>query len=312
MKNNLFYKVMFLAFVAFAAYGSNANEKEDTQIEHSYFWKVEKDGKTSYFLGPIHELVSIDELPCSREVQHRLENSDLVFVEIDHRSQRSREVIDIQNQWRLSEDGKAFWALGKKSQEFLRERGISEKLNLYGYTSVLNNLCNYGVDNIDGIRLDEKITNRAYSKGIPVQELDDFDEKIERVMEELENTVNTFNQLSSEEFWKDIRLIDQRIKQFYQQCPPQELVDKIEVYKLGLSVFYLLEAVKILSVLDRDRWFSELEKRNVRWLSRFEEAHKNYDRIFLSGGLAHFIDPVSLVGMLKEKGYTVELVTCEN
>ena len=300
-------KVFILFFLFFTVYGSQA-----VQTRHPYFWKVQKDGKTSYLLGTMHKPTSVDELVCSKEIRHRLESSDLVFVEINHLSPESREVVDTQKQWMLSKHGREFWALGRKSQEFLKSKGVNERLNLYGYTLVLDNLCNYGVDDTSGLRLDERITNIAYSKEIPVQDLDDFNEKKDRVMSEHVKKVDDLNQLSSEEFWIAIRSIDQHITQFDQQCPPQQLVNIIDLYKIGMGGFHFLNTVDVLSVLEKEHFFLEIKRRNSRWLNRFEEAHKNYDRIFLAGGLAHFmnptgegavfINPVSFTGMLKDRG----------
>ena len=228
---NVFSKAIFLVFLLFVVYGSQAE-----QIEHPYFWKAEKDGKTSYFLGTIHEPILkrqmvpvsaslsfillnsprhkpfyMDSLLCSEEIQNHLEDSDLVFVEIDSFSARSREAIATQAQWMLSEDGKEFQALSEGSQEFLLDRGISPQLNLYGYTVVLDNLCNSGFKSVDGLRLDEQITRVAHSKGIPVQELDDFDERYEHFMRKRKQTADEYKQLSDKQFW---------IKIFFHSMPP--------------------------------------------------------------------------------------------
>ncbi len=66
-----------------------------------------------------------------------------------------------------------------------------------------------------------------------------------------------------------------------------------------------------LTVLQRIKILKEWARRNIQWVDRFEEAHQNYDRIFLIGGLAHFVNPASVVDWLKRKAYTVEPVICK-
>ena len=145
----IFRKMIFLLLV-FVFYGAYATAEEglptqQTPINHPYFWKVKKDGKTSHFLGtkhdpifmetkgemtslsiPIshkHKRTSVNELLCSDEIQHHVENSDLLFVEIDSFTEKSREAVAIQEQWMLSKDGREFQALSARSQDFLKSRG---------------------------------------------------------------------------------------------------------------------------------------------------------------------------------------------
>ena len=328
IEGNVFSKAIFLIFLVFTVYGSQAE-----QINHPYFWKVEKDGKTSHFLGTKHDPIfmetkgemtslsipishkhkgfSIDELLCSDEIQYHLENSDLLFVEIDSFTEKSREAVAIQEQWMLSKNGREFQALSARSQGFLKSRGISEQWNLYGYNVVLDNLCKYGFESLDGLRLDEQMTRIAHFKGIPVQELDDFNEKYERVMKERKETADTYKQLSDEQFWMEISLLNEDINHFYNECPPQWHIDMMESYISGKGLEDIEKLLEDLLFVKRWEHLFEWKERNVKWLNRFEEAHKDYDRIFFVGGLGHFVEPISLISMLKDRGYSVEPVSCE-
>ena len=308
---NLFYKIFFLVFVACAFCEVYAAGVEKSQIRHPYFWKVEKDGKTSHLLGTLHKPVSIGELPCSHKIRHHLENSDLVFVEINHRSERSRKAVETQKQWMLSKNGKEFQLLSKKSQEFLKSKGVSERLNFFGYNVVLTNLCAHGVDDIDGLRLDEKITDIAYSKGIPVRELDDFHRKYKRVMGEHRKKADTYKGLSNAQFIVEAQLLNRRMDYFFIVCPSLQEFFIMENYKFGNGMADIKRALDRLTQFQRMRQFERWGKRNIQWVNRFGEAHQNHDRIFLVGGLGHFVGSVSLIDMLKHKGYTVEPVTCK-
>ncbi|MDE0119066.1 MAG: TraB/GumN family protein [Bdellovibrionales bacterium] len=328
-RNSLLYKVFFLVLiVCFVFYEVYAIEPS-SQIRHPYFWKVEKDGKTSHLLGVVHEPIPIDELRCSREIQHRLEDSDLVFVELDYRTEQSKELINIQEQQMLSTDGREFQALNKKSQEFLRER-IGDQWNFYGYGLLLSNLCKYGVSRIDGLKLDEQITDAAYSKGIPLRELDDFHAKYTGFKEKLKKEGEFYNSLSNTEsiFTVEVNILNNRIDRFPKECPPQWLIDAKENYKYGnyRSIADIAQA----NVTDLSLLFN-LMKRNSEWVNHFEVAHQNHERVFLAGGLAHFVfnpfdnlvkdstglsiitisEPFSVVDLLRVRGYIVERMFCE-
>ena len=328
-KNHV-HQMIFLVLISyFIFYETHAIEMGNSQIRHPYFWKVEKDGKTSHLLGIVHEPISIDELSCSQEIQHSLENNDLVFVELNYRTERSKRVIDTQEQWMLSKDGREFQALSKKSQEFLKSKGVSEQWNLYSYSVLLSNLCKYGVSRIDGLKLDEQITDIAYSNKITVQELDSFHEKYNRIVGEQKKTADFYNGLSDTEsvFKVEINVLNNRINRFFRECPPKWLVDVTEDYKSGRGIVDIVQA----NVAPLDSYsYLKIMERNIQWVNRFEEAHQSHERIFLAGGLVHFIfnpfnslvkdstglaivvvNPFNVIDFLRIKGYTVKRVVCE-
>ncbi len=328
-KNHV-HQVVFLVLISyFVFYEAYAIEPGSSQIGHPYFWKVEKDGKTSHLLGVVHESILIDELPCSQKIQHSLKNSDLVFVELDHRTERSRTAIETQEQSMLSKDGREFQALSRKSQEFLRNRGVSEQWNLHGYSVLLSNLCKYGVSRIDGLKLDEQITDVAYSKGTLVQELNNFHEIYDPVRREQKKKADFYNGLSGTEsvFTEEINNLNDRINGFFRECPPKWLVDATEDYKSGRGIVDIAQA----SVMTFDSYsYLKLMERNIQWVNRFEEVYQSHERVFLAGGLTHFIfnpfnslvknsaeretvvlNPFNVIDFLRIRGYTVERVVCK-
>ena len=315
--NNLYCKVGFLLFITCVFCKVYAATEEDsqtdtTQINKPYFWRVEKDSKVSHFLGTIHFIISIDELPCSQEIQRHLENSDLVFVEHNHLLERNKKSAAAGKQLMLSKDGREFQALSKDSQEFLRNKGVSEQLNLYGYSKVLHHLCLHDVADVNGLILDNQITYAADSIGIPVQELDDS--IVDRFLKTQREKADAFNRLSGFKFQLEVGFLNGDIKMFSYNCPFSWYMDRLEHYKSGNRIEDIKNIEKYLGSLTvekRNEYILGWQTRNTQWLKRFEEAHQTHERIFLAGGLAHLIGPVNLMDMLKEKGYTIEPVTCK-
>lgn len=311
----IFKRVIFLFVVAFFVCGGHAKK-----IEHPYFWKVEKDGKVSYLLGAVNEPITINDLLCPVDIRLHLENSDLVLVETDFYSERNKEAVDARNQLMQSEDSREFRIFSPESQVFLRSKGVSENLNLYGYVTALTYLCAYGVPSIDGLTLAERILDVAHSKKIPVQELDDFDEKIIATMRQRERIARMYEQVTNTKLLTSIGLLeDRQIRPFDRKCPPQALVDTIEGYTSGLqAVRVVLDHLNRLNPWHQERYVHVIHEGSKRWLDRFEEAHKNYDRIFLIGELIHFmsfsfgdVGYRSILDMMEDKGYETEPVTCE-
>ena len=311
-------KIIVLTLIIFTICESGAAAKEESQIKRPFFWEVEKNSKTSHLLGTIHAIVAIDELLCSQDIQHSLENSDLVFVEYDYLLERNKKFVVAGKKLMLSKDGREFQALSGESQEFLRSKGVSEQLNLYGYSKVLHNLCMHGVADVNGLILDNRIAYTAYSKGTSVQELDDFIG--DHILEIEKKKADAFNRLSGFKFQLEVGFLNGDIKMFSHNCPFPWYVDKLEHYKLGnknedngkyLSSQGIEQYLNSLTAEKRRDYILELQTRNTQWLDRFEKNRQTHDHIFLAGGLAHLIGPFNLIDMLKEKGYTVKPVTCK-
>ena len=210
------------------AYGSQAE-----QMEHPYFWKVEKDGKASYLLGTAHLAISIDELMCSQEMRGQLEKSDLVFLETDPYSKDFIEAERQQAQWAVSKDGREFQAFSRESQEFLRSKGISETLNLFGYNTKLIRLC-HGLEDEKGV--DYHVKSIADSQKIPIQGLEDYYPLRWAMVETSRQRAEFYSQFSEVAFSMEIDRLDHYIKNFSQTCPPVDVVYMIEDYKSGFIV----------------------------------------------------------------------------
>ena len=227
---NVFSKAIFLVFLVFIVYGSQAE-----QIEHPYFWKVEKDGKISYLLGTFHGVIAIDELLCPQEIQQRLENSNLLLVESDYLSEQHRSFMAVIKQMKISTGGGEFQKLKKESQEFFRSRGVSEKMNFYGYSIAFRQLCRHGVEQTRGLILDDRITNVAYSNGISVWELEN-DIRYDLDIKEREKKKNAYDKLPEFKLELARKVLNRNIRQFSNECPPELLIKNIEDYKSGKGI----------------------------------------------------------------------------
>ena len=253
-----------------------------------YFWKVEKEGKTSYFLGTVHVGVSMDELMCRDEVLQQLAQSDLVFVETPSVQTEAFEQAVLQSLF--SADGSEFGQLKPVDQTFLREKGAGENFNWVGLyfflaAECLKNFLSQNPALSGSVRMDKDIESFASLREIPVNYLDDSAE----------------SQMFVLKSFVDRELIEDNIRS-YSDCPKQ-MKQIVESYKTGKD----LPPVS-MSPGETD---ALLTNRNKKWLNKFVSAIDNYDHIFLAAGVAHFFDPSSLLDMVRKEGFSVSRVSCK-
>ena len=307
-------KLVFLLLIC-VFYGAYAAAEEGlptqhTPINHPYFWKVEKDGNTSYLLGTFHSIITIDELLCPQEIQHRLENSDLLLVESNYLSEKHQDFMAVIRQMKVSTDGGEFQKLRKESQEFFRSRGVSEKMNFYGYSVAFRQLCRHGVEQTRGLILDDRITNIAYSNGISVSELE-RNTQYSRAIKEREKKRNTYDKLPEFKLELARKILNEKVRQFSNECPPELLIKNIEDYKSGKGIEDFKKYMSHLTPKERAADIAIMKERNLQWLERFEEAYQSHEGVFLVGGLSHFVDSFNFTNLLRDRGYVVEPVICE-
>ena len=265
-------------------------------INKPYFWKAEKNGKTSYFLGTIHNGISLDELFCSDVILTKLKNSDLVFTELGHWKGTPQ-----QKQWTKtlyhSPDGEDFNRLSPESQRFLEQNGINRELSYYALVFAVEDLCMKEAvgEEAAQVSLDRKVMAIALHLNIPLQALDTL--KLRKPMAKLDTK----------------ETIERRI-QNYHWCP-RIMRAMITSYKMGIPAPYKTKGLarwieNHYSTDEFDKWL--LKHRNEKWFTQFKEAHKNHDRIFVAAGNAHFTDAFNVIDMLKRDGFDVERVSCPN
>lgn len=262
-----------------------------------YFWKVEKDEKTSYFLGTVHYGVSLDELLCSDTILSKLKNSDLVLTELGRLSSDKQE----QKQWsealHYSSNGRDFKQLSPKSQKFLEQNEINKNLSFYALSHVLSYLCvkeAVGEEKVN-VKMDKEVVSIATLSNIPLQALDNLE-----LRKPLRNVVTKES-------------IEDRIKNFH-LCP-DILQAFITHYKTGTSAPYEAKGFakwieNHYSSTENSKW--SLKNRNEKWFTQFKTVHKNHDHIFIAAGRNHFMGAFNLIDMLRRDGFDIERVSCES
>ena len=116
----LFHFLLFLPYMAWA----------DVEVSHGpYFWQIEKDGKSSYVLGTMHDNVVFEELQCHQEIKGYLVSADFLLTEVPryisnlyeleelfHNRQSSQKTQNSQGLYSLSPSALDFFT--KKVKEF--------------------------------------------------------------------------------------------------------------------------------------------------------------------------------------------------
>ena len=275
--------IVFLSLLFLVSCGDRSRDPDEVlqgDQESPYFWKVEKDGKVSYWLGTIHIGVALHEVPCSPTIQQRLEASDLVWTEVgDIDPKEGKEV----SQALLSPHSQDFKSLSSSAQDFLKEKNLADHF-VYGvYATNLELLCfkeGLGISALS-VSMDDEVKKLAQFFKIPVKSLDDADDLKDMIL----------NAFTKED-------VEQQVKA-YPQCP-QQATQQVHQYKTGQ-----------LSQEVNDRVAEHLLKnRNQKWMKKFTSDYKNYEQIFIAAGALHFTGPFNLLDMLKEEGFDVQKVTC--
>lgn len=266
-------------------------------ISKPYFWKVEKDGKTSYFLGTLHHGVSLDELLCSDTIITQLKNSDLVLTELGGglSDPQQREVW--QKTLHISPNNKDFNQLSPESQRFLERNGVRKDLSYTAMFFAISKLCIIGAigEEAAQVRMDDQVEDTAMQLNIPLQGLDTLE--LRKPLKE---------HIMKKEY------IEQSIETF-PQCPIS-IQYLIYSYKRGRSSPYEVRGLNRwlqnrYSRNENDKWL--LKNRNEKWVDQFKEAHKNHDRIFIAAGNFHFTGAFNLVDLLRRDGFKIERVSCQ-
>ncbi len=257
------------------------NETNVEQGQPYYFWKVEKQGKVSYWLGTIHVGVSLLDLPCSYTVIDKLDNSDLCFTEtiLSEKTEQPYE-------GKFSPNNENFNQLNSNSQLFLTTKGLPENLSFLVYITVLEVMCIKETLGSAALHtmMDKQVEVAAQSKGIPVKALD---------------TPNAIKPLIDSTTKEDVVESIQN----YPQCLAN-IENSLNKYKQGKWLFS--------EDMEGEFYEHALKDRNEKWMAKFLSAYNNYNNIFVAVGVAHFIGPFNLIDMLKEAGFSVEQMSCSN
>ena len=291
-----------------------------------WFWKVEKDGKTLNIIGTFHIGVAFEELQCFEEISNSLDNSTLLFIEHDvspesefmqQLAKASNEIVDT--------TGQSFQSLSEESRQFLKEKIESniETLSYIGISFILGQVClsshsdllkelKSTLSSLSGEKLDIQIQNRAQSKGIVQDYLDDpgYFPNLAR---------SNAKKISAEE-------IEEMIRNYDRDCSRETIKESIEntinslnagveKYKSGedINIQKDIENFKKQGVADtlikeyeKNLNQNLLKKRNEVWIKKLLSAHEKHQNIFVAAGLAHFTENFNMLDMLKKEGFSVK------
>ena len=263
-----------------------------------YFWKVQKNGKTSYFLGTRHIGVALEDLQCSKQINTYLKQSDFLFTEVGNSDSESYEEFNqILKEHKKTvtlskKNGQEFQSLNKNSQIFFRSRGVPEDFSYIGYMIVLDDLCTDQAIHAVGagyISLDAQFKAISQSENIPIEYLD-ADENTDAVAKAYIGI--------KYDHWKNTDSEDVNETVFDFELCISGVIQHINKYVEGD-----LEIGKSKKEYDK----ALLKDRNDQWVAKFKEAYGSgkYDQIFLAGGTAHFIADFNVIDMLKQDGFSI-------
>ena len=274
----LYFSLLFLL--------ASCGELFTFSIHKPYFWKAEKEGKTSYLLGTMHYGISLEELPCSDTILKELKESDLVLTELGDTRDKKRQKERVEALY-LSYNSTDFKQLSPESQRFLTQKGIKNHLSFLAISLLLDQAC---VEDAVGresasVSMDEQVETIAQSQNIPLQALDTTE--LRKPMKNLFTKESVENQIAN-----------------YYLCP-KAIQYSIGLYKRG----YLEPDSHLIDTTNEfDRW--ALKHRNESWFAQFKSVHDDYDRIFVAAGKLHFTGAFNLIGMLQQEGFHTERVSC--
>ncbi len=279
-------------------------------VKKPFFWKLEKDGKTSYALGTIHAGVDIREFPDY--VTDKIETSHLILLETDlgyykstlrplETQAKTAKIFDYAKQ--LKENikkkksikplftDKEWTVIVERAQEL---KVNTETLEYYPLPALAplvlreyKTYVNHKQHDVARARpLDASIERRAMDANVPIFHLD----TIERMSPSCLDKLYTFaikNNVSDTTY--------ERI---------EDLVKLSDAYKSGEEKLVL----EMTSPMKEDLKKCLLKERNEHWMSVIEKNHTAQSPVFIAGGILHFIDEDNILLSLQERGFKVSRV----
>ncbi|MCZ0932253.1 MAG: hypothetical protein OXJ52_03760 [Oligoflexia bacterium] len=117
-----------LILVLFSSFISYSKESFSFFIPYKkgpFFWKAEKEGRTIYILGTIHQVVGLKDLQCHQVISDSLNQSVLVWTE---KLQKEKELTDIAAHSLMKDlSGYSFKSLNEETQNFFKTKTNQEQ-----------------------------------------------------------------------------------------------------------------------------------------------------------------------------------------
>lgn len=266
-------------------------EPKQDPLERPLFWKLEKDGHTSYLLGTMH--LGVD--PHTRLPQlvwDKLDAAKTFAMEIDPSQMSSADLLRKDGKTLREELGEAYW---KKLEDVLGPAVAKTMLNakpMFPATAL----------SVRGLPqtppMDSALHGRAKSQGKHLVYL----ETLELELAVLEKAMDA---RALKDLLDDLPGTEQRTK------------DMLAAYLAG-------DEAKMQAVQDSERalWLAKgrpaaeydalledlLYKRNASWIEPIEKLHADGGG-FIAFGAAHAIGPRGVLDLLSGKGFTITRLT---
>jgi uncharacterized protein len=266
--------------------------------DRGLFWKVEKDGRTSYLLGTVHAWKR-EWLPLNPTIEKAFADSKTLAVELDASKMDMANAVQRMmlagNDTLEAQLGKSLYEQTKTEAAKLQvpEAAIA-KIKPWGAMLVLaaTKLQQLGFSPDAGI--DNYLIQKASAGGKRVIELESGDQQL-AMMDGL-----------------SARLQKAMLSEFLSNMDgtPQIIADIFSAWKKGdASAAYKLNQ-KGLSDPEAKREFDDkfLYQRDVAMTRKIEELLRQPGQHFIAVGSLHLVGPKSIVEQLKAKGYRVEQI----
>lgn len=203
----------------------------------------------------------------------------------------------------VHEGNEGFEDLSRETREFLIQYGISPQGDYGDYIHSIKMAASYETSFSQDDFMDDEINKIGFDKNIPMKSLDEEDKIIESLAENKDLLL--FKRVPV-----NLSLIEQVVGNY------EQLVDQWKKQISNMAWAYKTNVIGGVKTNGKNTILYDImfRQRNEIWLGKFQKAHGNreYENIFLAGGLLHFIGPFNLLNMLQENGFSVLPVTCSN
>lgn len=266
--------------------------------DRGLFWKIEKDGRTSYLLGTVH-VWKREWLPLNPVIEKAFAEAKTLAVEAD--TAKMDMAVAVQRMMLQGNETLASRldrSLYERTRAETAKLGIPEaaisKLKPWGVMLVLaaTKLQQLGYAQDAGI--DGYLIRKARASGKPVTELESGEQQLAM-----------FDSLSAP---LQTAMLDEFLTNM--ERTPQVVDGVIGTWKKGDAEAFFVLNLKSFNNSDAKREFEDkfLYQRDVAMTRRIEELLRQPGPHFIAVGSLHLVGPRSMVEQLKARGYRVEQI----
>lgn len=279
-------------------------------IKKPFYWKIEKDGKTSYVLGTMHRGIDVRDLP--KELHEDLALSSAVLLEITTQSEKEnppfykmgpkgtknlfkkyKHIIEknIENNITVNDffSAEQWSKIEKRIHDFGIKQSIAKNLTLQMINAIVTDrktvvVPRYEYSLYTTKSMDGEIEKKALQSKKPLYRLD---------------TLQRMKPACWEKMWVKSII-------FYLDNDTYDVIGNItkavDVYRSGDAD----QMTEQMEFLDRELHKCLLVERNARWVPVIDGHHKNESPVFIAAGALHFIGEGNVLELLEKLGYKIQ------